>query len=303
MILQAGQVSDHISDPDLCLQEAGVDLARILQSEGFYRCRRVLSAYPPPKKSAATTKSSADATPGGAQLVNGTSAVGQAVGATSAGATSAGSQAGGPTDAISATVQQQQQQEAARLSRRALAPRGGANFGQALPLELPTPKEADFALNAGGLKLLESLVSPVFISTEASGRKVMGLGPIPVEKRPVLFVGNHQLFAPDMPLMVGQFLKEKNTLVRGLAHPFALQPMNSGSSKGPSNGSSPTGPLQGNSSEGTMGNGRGGEASFGAFLESFGAVQVGGFNFHRLLANGEAVLLYPGGAREVRAAS
>jgi hypothetical protein len=53
-------------------------------------------------------------------------------------------------------------------------------------------------------------------------RVVQGLAEVPVD-RPLLFVGNHQLFAPDMPLMIEQFLREKRMLLRGLAHPFVLQ--------------------------------------------------------------------------------
>ena len=37
-------------------------------------------------------------------------------------------------------------------------------------------------------------------------------------------------------------------------------------------------------------------------MTTFGAVPVGGRNFFRLLQNGEAVLLFPGGVREVRPA-
>ena len=40
-------------------------------------------------------------------------------------------------------------------------------------------------------------------------------------------------------------------------------------------------------------------ASFKSLLTTFGAVPVGGRNFFRLLQNGEAVLLFPGGVREV----
>ena len=40
---------------------------------------------------------------------------------------------------------------------------------------------------------------------------------------------------------------------------------------------------------------------FGSFLETFGAVPVGGQNLYKLLEGGEAALLYPGGVREVRA--
>jgi hypothetical protein len=41
-------------------------------------------------------------------------------------------------------------------------------------------------------------------------------------------------------------------------------------------------------------------ASFRNFMTTFGAVPVGGRNFFRLLQNKEAVLLFPGGVREVR---
>ena len=40
-------------------------------------------------------------------------------------------------------------------------------------------------------------------------------------------------------------------------------------------------------------------ASFKNFMSTFGAVPVGGRNFFRLLQNKEAVLLFPGGVREV----
>ncbi len=40
--------------------------------------------------------------------------------------------------------------------------------------------------------------------------------------------------------------------------------------------------------------------SFRNFMTTFGAVPVGGRNFFKLLQNKEAVLLFPGGVREVR---
>lgn len=43
-----------------------------------------------------------------------------------------------------------------------------------------------------------------------------------------------------------------------------------------------------------------GAAQFGSLLATYGAVPVGGRNMHKLLQQGEIVLLYPGGAREVR---
>lgn len=69
---------------------------------------------------------------------------------------------------------------------------------------------------------LRRAVSPVFYSTDASGRVQRGLGAVP-DQRPLLFVGNHSLLAPDMPIMVEQFLREKDMLLRGLAHPAVLQ--------------------------------------------------------------------------------
>ena len=38
---------------------------------------------------------------------------------------------------------------------------------------------------------------------------------------------------------------------------------------------------------------------FQGLMTTFGAVKVGGRNFFKLLQNGEAVLLFPGGVREV----
>ena len=42
-------------------------------------------------------------------------------------------------------------------------------------------------------------------------------------------------------------------------------------------------------------------SGFKSFMSTFGAVPVTGKNFFKLLRNGEAVLLYPGGVREVGA--
>ena len=38
---------------------------------------------------------------------------------------------------------------------------------------------------------------------------------------------------------------------------------------------------------------------FGSLLTTFGSVEVGGRNFYKLMKQGECVLLYPGGVREV----
>ncbi|KAG2453582.1 hypothetical protein HYH02_001800 [Chlamydomonas schloesseri] len=156
---------------------------------------------------------------------------------------------------------------------------GGANFGTPGPLELPTAGELRRAADGAGLGGLRRLVSPVYLSTDpGSGRVVLGLDRLPAPRSgPMLFVGNHQLFAPDMPLMIQHFLEERGQLLRGLAHPMAL-------GMGPGNG----GPIPGRDSN----------SRFGRFLETFGAVPVSGRHLYQLLAAGEAALLYPGGVRE-----
>lgn len=81
--------------------------------------------------------------------------------------------------------------------------------------------------------------------------------------RPVLFVGNHTLFGLyDMPLLMLE-LYLRGIKARGLAHPLHWR-----------------GPL-------------------GAVFERFGAVQVSPRAFYKLLQDNQAVLLFPGGGREV----
>ncbi len=88
-------------------------------------------------------------------------------------------------------------------------------------------------------------------------------------------------------------------LIRGLAHPVAMNGM---SLSDPETRSQPSGPPRlpflpapppAAAAPATNTN------PFGSFLQSFGAVPVSGASMHKLLAAGETVLLYPGGAREV----
>ena len=44
----------------------------------------------------------------------------------------------------------------------------------------------------------------------------------------------------------------------------------------------------------------GGNTQFESFMSTYGAVKVGGRSFFRLMQNGEHVLLFPGGVKEVR---
>lgn len=160
----------------------------------------------------------------------------------------------------------------------------GVSFGKPEPIELPTPIELEKDTE-GLVSTIRRLSSPVFYSTGSSGAVMAGLGGIP-EGRPLLFVGNHQLFAADMYPMVQEFVKQKGMLLRGLAHPiiFAGGNVLSDNSRDPLNGSRP------NTEQ---------ASSFSSLLTTYGAVSVNARNMHKLLSLGEAVLLYPGGAREV----
>lgn len=84
-----------------------------------------------------------------------------------------------------------------------------------------------------------------------------------VGRRALVFVGNHQRMGLyDMPLLMME-LYVRGFQPKGLAHPGHW-----------------AGPL-------------------GPFFEQFGAVKAGPMTAYRLLRNKEAVLLFPGGAREV----
>eukprot|EP00238_Polyblepharides_amylifera_P004376 CAMPEP_0196575412 /NCGR_PEP_ID=MMETSP1081-20130531/4895_1 /TAXON_ID=36882 /ORGANISM="Pyramimonas amylifera, Strain CCMP720" /LENGTH=659 /DNA_ID=CAMNT_0041893709 /DNA_START=209 /DNA_END=2188 /DNA_ORIENTATION=- len=147
------------------------------------------------------------------------------------------------------------------------------SLGYAGPMELPTAKEVEDN-SEGFVNTLTRLTSPVFFSTGEDGRVLRGLGALP-DARPLLVVGNHQTFAPDLGILVPQLLKEKNIMIRGLAHPFIF-----GKRESSDGGATPPTPT-----------GLG-------LLTSYGAVPVSPKNMYQLLENGETVLLYPGGIRE-----
>jgi pimeloyl-ACP methyl ester carboxylesterase len=176
----------------------------------------------------------------------------------------------------------------------------GSTFGTPQPIELPT----DIELQRYGSKvtsLSRSLTSPVFISKDQFGEGVFGLDGLPLPgDRPIVFVGNHQSLALDMGIFCEQVLKERGIMLRGLAHPaiFSSRRKNRKDTEDNSTriDAMPAfiNALNGrdNRSSGTR------NRSFEYFLEEFGAVPVGPSNFVKLLANKEAVLLYPGGVKE-----
>ena len=160
---------------------------------------------------------------------------------------------------------------------------GSTAFGTYHPVQLPTPKELELDTE-GIVSMISRFCSPVFYSTDEEGNVMRGLGGIP-DTRPLLLIGNHQFFALDMYPMIAEFLKEKKVLPRGLAHPVVFA--------GPEVFRDPT------SSSSKKEEDDSGAGSFSGLLSTYGAVPVNGKNMHKLLSNGECVLLYPGGAREV----
>ncbi|XXG84147.1 hypothetical protein AAC387_Pa10g1730 [Persea americana] len=112
--------------------------------------------------------------------------------------------------------------------------------------------------------------SPVVLSTMKDGKIVRGLGGVP-DEGPVLLVGYHMLFGLELAPLVEAFLREKNVLVRGIAHPVLFTKWVESS-------------LQ--------------ETSRFDLLKVFGALPVSASNLFRLLSSKSFALLYPGGARE-----
>ncbi|KAJ6848644.1 acyltransferase-like protein, chloroplastic isoform X2 [Iris pallida] len=118
-------------------------------------------------------------------------------------------------------------------------------------------------------RLFSLATSPVLFSTLENGKIVRGLGGIP-DKGPVLFVGYHMLMGLELGPLGEAFLREKNIIIRGMAHPILFTQRET--------------PRQ--------------EMSRFDLLRIFGAVPVSPTNMYRLLSRKSFVLLYPGGARE-----
>jgi hypothetical protein len=95
--------------------------------------------------------------------------------------------------------------------------------------------------------------------------------------------------ALDMSMMVEQVYRDTGILMRGLAHPAIFSSMRDGGAD--DRPSRPPLPFLPPPRERAAN-------SFEAMLTEWGAVPVGPRNFKTLLAAGEAVLLFPGGARE-----
>uniref|UniRef100_A0A5B7A637 Serine aminopeptidase S33 domain-containing protein n=1 Tax=Davidia involucrata TaxID=16924 RepID=A0A5B7A637_DAVIN len=114
------------------------------------------------------------------------------------------------------------------------------------------------------------VTSPVMFSTLEDGKIVRGLAGVPNEG-PVLLVGYHMLLGFELVPLVEEFLREKNVLVRGIAHPELFTQKTANQSP---------------------------EFSLFDLIKVFGAVPVTASNLFKLFSTKSHVLLYPGGARE-----
>nr|XP_043631558.1 acyltransferase-like protein At1g54570, chloroplastic [Erigeron canadensis] len=130
----------------------------------------------------------------------------------------------------------------------------------------PSMSEYRSALEGHGW--FQFATSPVMFSTLEDGRIVRGLSGVP-DDGPVLLVGYHNLLGLELaPLILG-FLREKNVIVRGIAHPELFT----------------------NSSTNN-------EFSYFDMMKVFGALPVTPSNLFKLFSSKSFSLLYPGGARE-----
>lgn len=136
-------------------------------------------------------------------------------------------------------------------------------------------------------------VNPVFFSTHpVSGKRRRGLSHVPSSnEKPLLFVGNHQLFGQDLGLIISELLEQRGIIARGLAHPAVADGIAGGE------------PSLGSEEPSVRKQKRRWEFNEDSQIEGdlyklFGAVKVSPRNFYRLLQTNQAVLLFPGGVRE-----
>eukprot|EP00980_Cylindrotheca_fusiformis_P022318 scaffold9191_cov114-Cylindrotheca_fusiformis.AAC.13 len=156
-------------------------------------------------------------------------------------------------------------------------------FDPVLDWKLP-PKDVIDDILERSVKPLETAFSPIFMSTDKAGTRTMGLGNLPKDESPLLFVSNHQLLGLDLNLLVAKLL-DNDIVVRGLGHPILFQ---GGTQSDELGGRTPG--LQPNAS---------GTGPNMSNYRQFGAVKVTPRNYYRILQSGQNALLFPGGVREV----
>jgi len=134
-------------------------------------------------------------------------------------------------------------------------------------------------------------ISPVFFSTDpVSGKRRLGLSHVPLTEKPILFVGNHQLFGQDLGLVLSELLEERDIIARGLAHPVAM-----GENGGFGNGGAEGGTVRKQKRRHEFDEDSQDPTDL---FKMFGAVKVSPRNFYRLLQTNQNVLLFPGGVKE-----
>lgn len=187
------------------------------------------------------------------------------------------------------------------------------------------PSSTQLEAARASLQNLRTAVSPVFISTDAAtGKRRFGLESVPLPKdvnRPVLLVGNHQLLALDLGIMVEEFARTTGSLPRGLAHPATFVDPASARGDGRRQRVDPleveestAGPFspfanfrkaqaaafQANQGTNDPPTTRDPVVAFNGVgsIQEFGAVPVTPKNFYKMMQQNEFALLFPGGARE-----
>merc|ERR1719487_3095292 len=165
------------------------------------------------------------------------------------------------------------------------APSGGGRNLQGLATFVPPSDEDYRSIREGFLALQRNIHAPVFLSTDGGGAVHRGLAGIPGtgDGRPVLLVGNHQLLAPDLGLLIDEYQQQKGEWLRGLAHPAVFAAADQLSEGGKGRG---------------KGRGKGGGAGGGAFFRRFGALPVSGRTLYAVMDAGQPGLVFPGGVRE-----
>ena len=139
----------------------------------------------------------------------------------------------------------------------------------------PPPNSIDIKNAEKQAGNLIKAVSPVFLTRRKDGVIVKGIDDIPTGSstgRPVLLVGNHQLYGADLAIIIKEFLDSKDELVRGLAHPVLFTDTDSSARSGGM-----------------------GDPNVRELFQTFGAVKVSPKAIFELLKRNETVLLFPGG--------
>ncbi|KAA8497615.1 Acyltransferase-like protein [Porphyridium purpureum] len=182
-----------------------------------------------------------------------------------------------------AHVREAAEQRAERPLVRSLFSNSGKN-----DFRPPTPRQ--IREQVARLKSIQAFFSPVFIGMERVPHSLFA------ENRPILLIANHTMYGLlDIPFIVKQLLENRGVLVRGLAHPAIFRGAAQARKEKESQNATGTAPSQTQKEQEQNSNG---VASIASTFEQFGALSASPRALYRMLKANEAVLLFPGGARE-----